>query len=75
MILSSSASLFETVFPSNGFGWLSMDGIAHILVLVCELLKRTLGESSRLLTDKLHERFEIGVKHFAGFVTYDANNF
>ena len=38
-------------------------------------VKRTLGDSSRLLTDKLHERFEFGIKHFAGFVTYDANKF
>jgi len=39
-------------------------------------LKRTLcDDSSRLLTDKLHERYEFGVKHFAGFVTYDASKF
>ena len=38
-------------------------------------LKNNHAASSRLLTDGLHERYEFGVQHFAGFVTYDAQKF
>ena len=37
--------------------------------------KKLLGGSSRLLNEKLHERYEFGIKHFAGLVTYNANKF
>ena len=38
-------------------------------------LKKNMCNSSRLITDKLYKRFEFGIKHFAGCVTYDANKF
>merc|ERR1740124_723269 len=38
-------------------------------------LKKLVGGSSRLLTDKVHKRYEFGIKHFAGLVTYNANKF
>lgn len=38
-------------------------------------LRKNIKNLPRLLADDLYERFEFGIKHFAGCVTYDANKF
>ena len=38
-------------------------------------LKGNHANSPQLLTDNLRERYEFGIKHFAGVVTYDVQKF
>lgn len=44
-------------------------------VAFVQKLKKLVGDSSRLFDDKLHDRHEFGIKHFAGLVTYNAKKF